>query len=65
MEVEHCNKGDGDEIRNFLHRIRKTVEKGWPNDMGGIAAADHGAERAARTTKKTEIHPLLAKKITT
>ena len=48
MEVEHCIRGDGEEIRNFLHRIKKTVDKGWPDDMEGIAAADHGAERAAQ-----------------
>ena len=46
MEVEHCIRGDGEEIRNFLHRIKRTVDKGWPDDMEGIAPADHGAERA-------------------
>ena len=45
MEVEHCIRGD-EEIRNFLHRIKRTVDKGWPDDMEGIAPADHGAERA-------------------
>ena len=24
MEVEHCFRGDGEEIRNFLHRIKRT-----------------------------------------
>ena len=28
MEVEHCIRGDGEEIRNFLHRIKRTVDKG-------------------------------------
>ena len=28
MEVEHCIRGDGEEIRNFLHRINRTVDKG-------------------------------------
>ena len=28
MEVEHCIRADGEEIRNFLHRIKKTVDKG-------------------------------------
>ena len=65
MEVEHCIRGDGEEIRNFLHRIKRTVDKGWPDDMEGIAAADHGVERAAQGKKKTEIHWLLAKTITT
>ena len=39
MEVEHCIRGDGEEIRNFLHRIKRTVDKGCPNDMKGIEAA--------------------------
>ena len=28
MEVEHCIRGDGEEVRNFLHRIKRTVDKG-------------------------------------
>ena len=28
MEVEHCERGDGEEIRNFLHWIKKIVDKG-------------------------------------
>ena len=48
MEVEHCIRGDGEEIRNFLHRIKRTVDKGWPDDMERIAPADHGAEGAAQ-----------------
>ena len=39
MEVEHCIRGDEEEIRNFLHRIKRTVDIGWPNDMNCIEAA--------------------------
>ena len=45
MEVEHCIRGDGEEIRNFLHRIKRTVDKGWPDDLNGIEDAQHNAER--------------------
>ena len=45
MEVEHCVRGDGEEIRNFLHRIKQTVDKGWPDDLNGIEAAHLNAER--------------------
>ena len=48
MEVEHCVRGDGEEIRNFLHRIKKIVDKGWPDDMEGIVEADRVAERQAQ-----------------
>ena len=48
MEVEHCVRGDGEEIRNFLHRIKKFVDEGWPDDMEGIAEADRAAERQAQ-----------------
>ena len=48
MEVEHCIRADGEEIRNFLHRIKKTVDKGWPDDMVGIAPGDQDAERTAQ-----------------
>ena len=48
MKVEHCIRGDGQEIRNFLQLIKRAVDKGWPDDMERIAAAAQGAERAAQ-----------------
>ena len=48
MEVEHCIRADGEEIRTFLHRIKKTVDKGWPDDMVGIDFADQNAQRTAQ-----------------
>ena len=47
MEVEPCIRGDGEEIRNFLHRIKRTVDKGWPDDLNGIEAVNHAAESTA------------------
>ena len=54
MEVGHCIRGDGDEIRNFLHRIKRTLDKGWPDDMEGVAPADHGAERTAQGRQRRQ-----------
>ena len=54
MEVEHCIRGDGEEIRNFLHRIKRTVDKGWPDDLNGIEAAQHNAERAAQGRQRRQ-----------
>ena len=48
MEVEHCIRADGEEIRISFHRIKKTVDKGWPDDMVGIAPGDQNAERTAQ-----------------
>ena len=46
-EVEHCIRGDREEIRNFFHRIKRTVDKGWHDDLTCIEAAHHAAERDA------------------
>ena len=54
MEVEHCIRGDGEEIRNFLHRIKRTVDKGWPDDMNRIEAAQQNAERAAQDRQRRQ-----------
>ena len=54
MEVEHCIGGDGEEVRNFLHRIKRTVDKGRPDDMEGIAPAEHGAERTAQGRQRRQ-----------
>ena len=53
-EVEHCIRGDGKEIRNFLHRIKRTVDKGWPDDLNGIEAAHHNAEREAQGRQRRQ-----------
>ena len=45
--MERCIRGDGEEIRNFLPRIKRTVDKGRPDDLNGIDAAQHKAERDA------------------
>ena len=54
MEVEHCIRGDGEEIRNFLHRIKRTVDKGWPDDLKGIEAAHYAAEREAQGRQRRQ-----------
>ena len=54
MEVEHCVRGDGEEIRNFKHRIKEIVDKGWPNDMEGIVEADRAAERQAQGRQRRQ-----------
>ena len=54
MEVENCIRADGVEIRNFLHRIKKTVDKGWPDDMVGVALGDLNAERTAQARQRRQ-----------
>ena len=54
IEVEHCIRADGEEIRNFLHRIKKTVDKGWSDDMIGIAFGDQNAERTAQAWQRRQ-----------
>ena len=54
MEVEHCIRGDGEEIRNFLQRIKRTVDKGWPDDLNGIEAANYAAERTAQGRQRRQ-----------
>ena len=54
MEVEHCIRADGEEVRNLLHRIKKTVDKGWPDDLVGIAPGDQNAERTAQARQRRQ-----------
>ena len=54
MEVKHRVRGDGGEIRNFLHRIKKIVDKGWPDDMEGIAEGERAAERLAQGRQRRQ-----------
>ena len=54
MEVEHCIRGFGKEIWNFQYRIKRTVDKGWPVDMEGIAPPDNGPERTAQARQRRQ-----------
>ena len=54
MEVEHCVRGAGEEIRNFLHRIKKIVDREWPVDMEGTVEADRAAERQAQGRQRRQ-----------
>ena len=54
MEVEHCIRRDAEEIRNILHRIKPTVDKGWPDDMNNIDVAQQNAERDAPARQRTQ-----------
>ena len=56
MEVEQRNRGDAEEIRNFLHRIKRTVDRGWPNDLNGIEAAHHAAEQETHGRQRGQRH---------
>ena len=50
-EIEHCISGDGEKIRNFSHRFKRTVDKGWPDDVNGTEADQQNAERYAQAQK--------------
>ena len=52
MGVKPSIRADGEKIRNFLHRIKKTVDQDWPDDIFGVAAADQYAERTAHLGKE-------------
>ena len=53
MENEHRIRADREKIRNFLHRRMKTVDKGWPDEMAGVVAAEQAAERIAQPRQKS------------
>ena len=54
MEVEHCVRGNAEKIRNFLQRIKKIVDKGWPNAMECIAEGDRAAELQAQGRQRRQ-----------
>ena len=51
MDVEHCIRGDGQELRNFFHQIKKTVGNCWPDDMSGSSRTDEKEEREAQAQR--------------
>ena len=56
MEMEHCIRGEGEQVRNFLHRTKRTVDKGWPKDMGGIETVQINGEREAQGRRRRQTY---------
>ena len=54
MQVEHCITGDGEEIRNFVHHIKRRVDKGWYDDVNGIDAVQENADREAQGRQRRQ-----------
>ena len=54
MEVELSIRADGEEIRNLLHRIKKTVDKGWADDMVRIVLGNENAESTAQARQRRQ-----------
>ena len=54
MEKEHCNRQNGKEIRNFIHRIKRKVDKDWPDEMNGIPGAQPVAERGTQCRQRRQ-----------
>ena len=45
---------NGEEIGDFRQRIEKTVDKGWPDDMIGVAAADQNTEHTSQARERRQ-----------
>ena len=54
MEVEHCVRGDGEEIRNFSHQINEIVDKGCTDVMESFVEADRAAERQSQGRQRRQ-----------
>ena len=54
MEVEHCIRAHSEESRNFFHRIKEPVDKGWPEDMVGVTAANQDAHCTAQARQRKQ-----------
>ena len=54
MENGQCIRADGEKIRNFLNRIKKTADRGWPEGMPGVVAAEQAAERTAQARQRRQ-----------
>ena len=54
MEVEPCIRGGGEEFRIFLNCIKRTVDKGWLDDMNGIGASQQNGGGAAQGRQRRQ-----------
>ena len=54
MEKEHCIRKYDEEIPNFRHQIKRTLDKGWPEDTKGVAGPQQTAEQATQARQRRQ-----------
>ena len=52
--MEHCITGVGEDNRISLRRIKRTVDKSWPDVLNGTEAAQHNAEQEAQGRQRRQ-----------
>ena len=52
MKAQHSFRCDAEEFLNFLHRVRRTVDKSWPGDKKYIKVAQKKGKRNAQARQR-------------
>ena len=54
LEAENCTRHPTELIKNYIARVRKTVDKGWPIDLTGVATADQATATTAQNARREQ-----------
>ena len=49
IDAENAARQDGELIKNYFHRIKSSVDRGWPESIGETVHATEAAQNAERT----------------
>ena len=52
LEVENASRQEGELIKNYFHRVKHAVNKGWPEDLTNVANTNRAQEAVIQSGKK-------------
>ena len=54
LEVENASRQEGELIKNYFHRVKHAVDKGWPEDLTNVANADRAQEAVIQSRQREQ-----------
>ena len=54
IDAENASRQDGDLIKNYFHRIKSSVDRGWPESIDVTVHVDEDAQNAENYTNQTK-----------
>ena len=54
LEVENASRQEGDLIKNYFHRVKHAVDKGWPENLTNVDNANRAQEAVKKSRQRKQ-----------
>ena len=60
LGVENASRQEGELIKNYFHRVKHAVDKGWPEDITNVANANRAQEAVIQSRQREQKYIVFA-----